>query len=183
MKVIATQCFSYIDKDKNTVVSFVCKDRYAANMFVKEVESLDQIEVTAKAYKESRSIKQNKFLWALITLISDAINHEHTEESMMKIYSELLVKANVKRDLIAVLPQAVEVLQRQFRAVIPTYQTITSENEKTGKKAQLNTYWVYEGSSRYNTKEMTELLEVTLKYADECGVKSSDLETIRREYE
>lgn len=183
MKVIAKQVFSYIDKDKNTVVSFVCKDKYAANLFVKEVESLEEIEVTAKAYKESRSVQQNKFLWALITLISDSINHEHTEESTMKIYAELLVKAQVKRDLVAVLPQAVEVLQRQFRAVIPTYQKIVSINEVTGKKAELQTYWVYEGSSRFNTKEMNELLEITIKYADECGVKSSDVETIRREYE
>jgi len=51
-KILAKQVFSYIDKDKNTVISFVCKENYAANLFVREVEKMDLIEVSAKLYKE-----------------------------------------------------------------------------------------------------------------------------------
>ena len=59
-KILAKHVFSYIDKDKNTVISFVCKENYAANLFVREVEKMDLIEVSAKLYKESRSLRQNK---------------------------------------------------------------------------------------------------------------------------
>src|SRR5690606_11222185 len=118
--------------------------------FVKELENHDKIEVSAKPHKESRSIRQNNMLWSIITKISDYINNEHSEESMMKIYAELLVKANTKRELMAIVPESLETLKTMFRAVIPTGQTIETINKKTGKKNELISVWCYIGSSKMN---------------------------------
>ena len=118
----------------------------------------------------------------MISRISDELNGEHTEDSTMKIYAELLLKAQVKRDLVALLPEAVETLKTQFRAVIPTGQSISSHNEKTNKTAVLNTYWVYYGSSKFNIKEMNELIDVTIAYASSLGIVDSEIESIRNEY-
>ena len=42
-------------------------------------------------------------------------------------------------------------------------------NEKTGKEAELITVWVYTGSSKFNSKEMTELIDNAINYAIEVG--------------
>lgn len=181
-KLIANKVYQSYLPDGKVAVSFIAEDRYSANIFARELEHLDKIEVSAKRHKESRSLQQNKLLWALITRISDEINNEHTEESTMKIYGDLLVSAQVKRELIAILPVAVEQLKSMFRAVIPTGQTITSVNEKTGKTATLHTYWVYYGSSKFNTKEMGELLDITIAYASNLGIVDSEIESLRSAY-
>jgi ABC-type Zn uptake system ZnuABC Zn-binding protein ZnuA len=101
---------------------------------------------------------------------------------MLKIYGELLTQANVKRDLIAVLPQAVETLKSTFRAVVKTGQTIKSVNEKTGKTAELVSVWVYHGSSKFNTKEMYDLINIAIMKCSELGIQDSELLSIKNEY-
>lgn len=181
-KLIATKVYQSYLPDGKIAISFIADDRYVANLFVRELEHLDKIEVQAKAHRESRTIRQNKMLWAIISKISDHINFEHTEESTMKIYGELLVKAQVKRDLIAILPDAIEMLKPMFRAVIPTGQQIDSVNAESGKKATLITVWVYHGSSRFNTKEMGELIDLALLESSKLGIVDSEIEMIRSEY-
>ena len=96
-KLISNKVYQSYLPDGKVAVSFIAEDRYAANIFIRELEHLDKIEVSAKQHKQSRSLQQNKLLWALISRISDELNNEHTEESTMKIYGELLVKAQAKR--------------------------------------------------------------------------------------
>lgn len=180
-KIVASKVYQSYLPDGQVAISFIATDRYAANLFVNELQHLDKIDVTAKKHKESRSIRQNSMLWGIISKISDVINGEHSNESMMKIYGDLLVKSNAKRELIAVLPSAINHLTTIFRAVIPTGQTITSVNEKTSKIAELVTVWVYYGSSKFDTKEMTDLIDTALNYASDIGIVDSEIESMRVE--
>ena len=181
-KLLSNKVYLSYLPDNKVAVSFIVNDKYTANLFVRELEHLDKIEVSAKQHKESRSLNQNKCMWAIISKISDTLNHEHTEESVTKIYGEMLVRANVKREYIAVLPEAIESLKLTARAIIPTGATIVSTNEKNGKQSKLVCAWYYFGSSTFNTKEMGELLEVVIAYASELGIMDSEIESIRSEY-
>lgn len=181
-KLIANKVYQSYLPDGKVAVSFIADDKYVANLFVRELEHLDKIDITAKAHKESRSLSQNKMLWSVISKISDRLNFEHTEESTMKIYGELLVEAQVKRDLIAILPDAIDTLKGMFRAVIPTGQQISSVNEKSGKRSTLVSVWVYHGSSKFNTKEMGELLDIALMKASQYGILDSEIESLKKEY-
>lgn len=181
-KLVAEKVYQSLLPDNKIGITFVATDRYAANLFVRELEHLDKIDVSAKGHKESRSLRQNKMLWAIIGKISEHLNYEKSEESTWKIYAELLVKAQVKRELVAVLPEAIDMLKTQFRAVIPTGQTIEAWNEKLQRNTILHTCWVYYGSSKFNTKEMTELIDIALMYASQLGIVDSEIESIRAEY-
>lgn len=163
-------------------VSFIIDNRYLANRLVEEFKN-QPLQVSVKKFVNNRSLQQNDMLWAIISKISDHINGERTQESLDKIYADILVSANAKRDLIAVLPEALPTLRSTFRAVIPTGQTIESINEKTGKKATLITAWVYYGSSKLDTKEMGTLLDHSLDYAIRAGVDRNDLDAIKSLYE
>jgi hypothetical protein len=180
-KIIANNVsIAYLPNNK-TAITFMTDNRYTASRFVQELD-YDKIEVTAKQYKSNRTLRQNDYMWKLIQMMSDKLNGEHTEDSMLKIYGELLTQANVKRDLIAVLPQAVETLKSTFRAVVKTGQTIKSVNAESGKTAELVSVWVYHGSSKFNTKEMGELLDIAIMKCSELGIQDSELLSIENEY-
>lgn len=177
MKITATTpSLSYLP-NQQVAVSFVT-DYYSANRLVREFEGVENVEVSVKERKSIRSLNQNNFLWAIIEKVSHEINGERSEESLMKIYGEILVRANVKRELVAVLPKTLEALKRTFRAVVETGQTIISTNKESGKETELLTAWVYEGSSRYDTKEMSELLDYAIEYARNSNVIIDDLYTL-----
>lgn len=124
-----------------------------------------ETQVTIKQFKSSRSIEQNDMLWGIITQISDKVNGSHREEDLINIYSTLLQRANIKREYIRTLPQAVNILKQSFRAAleVPNSRKIENGKETVG-------FWVYYGSSNFNTKEMTELIDIALDLASELGV-------------
>lgn len=175
-KLLASKVYPAHLPDGQVAVCFVAKNAYHANLFIRELENHDLINVTAKAHKESRSLRQNNYLWRIISLISDKINGEHTRESTMKIYGELLTEAQVKYEFVLLLPEAEEMLLGKFRAVIDTGQ----RREVNGK--ELHMYKVFIGSSKFNTKEMNELIDLAIKQAYELGIQSSEIETMRVEY-
>lgn len=182
-KIISNKVYTSYLPDNKQAVSFIVENKYAADRFVAELENIDLIEVSGKPFSKSRTLRQNRYLWKLIELISYKINGERTRESTEKIYADLLLEAQVKRDLIAIRQEGIGLLKTQFRAVIPTGQVISTLNEETGKTAKLVSVWVYYGSSTFNTKEMGELLEITIAYAGQLGIHDSEIESMRREYE
>lgn len=183
MKVISDKIYLSTLPDNKVAICFVVESRYLANRIVNEMQQHEKLQLDVKKYSNNRSLQQNDMLWAVIAKVSDHTNGERTQESLDKIYGEILTHANIKRDLVAVLPEALPTLKATFRAVLPTGQTIDSANEKTGKKATLITCWVYYGSSKLTTKEMGELLDHTLKYAIDSGVSAVDIDAIRGQYD
>jgi len=150
------------------VVSLTVDGYYNKRKAQQTYNQLKDKEVTAvlKEFKSQRSIDQNDMLWGIITNISNHVNHSHREEDLLNIYSTLLQRANIKREYIRTLPQAKHILDNSFRAVleVPNSRRIENGKETAG-------YWVYYGSSKFNTKEMTELIEIALDLASELGVE------------
>lgn len=118
---------------------------YLAN--IKEDNKLYEI----KEYKTKRSLEQNKMLWKLIHLIA-----KKTYQDDMDVYIGILEKADAKSDYIIAMPETENELKKNFRAVKFIRQQIVN-------KTTMNVYKVYIGSSKMNTKEMTELLDITLQ--------------------
>lgn len=170
MKLRANNIFLNYLPDQKVAVSLVLTNN---NIKLAQIAVNDfkgkEIEVTLKENKSQRSIEQNSMLWAIIETISLKLHGNRNDENLWKIYEDILIKSNIKRELVAVLPEALHILQKNFRAVVKTGQSVKTMNEKTGKEAELITVWVYTGSSKFNSKEMTELIDNAINYAIEVG--------------
>ena len=95
--------------------------------------------------------------------------------STEECYCIMLEEANVAYDYLLALPEAEPMLKKTFRVVRKI-----DEREVNGKT--LNMYQYFIGSSKYNTQEMTELIEATLDKLAELGVIDSEIEIARKEY-
>lgn len=104
-----------------------------------------------KEYKSKRSNEQNKMLWKLIHLIA-----KEKLQDDMEVYIAILEKADAKSDYIIAMPETENELKKNFRAVKFIRQQLVNQTT-------MNVYKVYIGSSKMNTKEMTELLEIALQ--------------------
>lgn len=182
MKIISDKIYLSLLPDNKVAVSFIVDNRYLANRAVEEFKDVERLQLDIKKYTNNRTLAQNDMMWALIAQVSDLINGERSQESLDKIYGEILTSANVKRELLGALPETIPTLKSTFRAVLPTGETIKTYNEKTKKEATLHTVWVYHGSSKLNTKEMGQLLDHTMKYAIESGVSPAEIEALRGMY-
>ena len=134
-----------------------------------------KVELKAKEHRSQRSIDQNDMFWALVGEISQHVNGSRQESDMMNIYSNVLVRANVKRTYMRIPVEAKKLLEGHFRAFTPV------PNSKRQEPNGMVTcgYWGYHGSSKFNIKEMTQLIDVALDICTELGLDNSQVEVVR----
>ena len=114
--------------------------------------------VEVKEPKSKRSIEQNKMLWQLIHTIA-----KETNQDDMDVYCACLERADALSDYIITAYDMEDDLRKCFRGV-----RFMRKQEVNGKEC--NIYKVYIGSIKMNTKEMTELIEITMQIASEFGI-------------
>jgi len=135
---------------------------YNLESITKLQENTDVI-VEIKKKTKSRSLTQNAYLWALIGEIAKFENGDLQDED--DIYKNLIKMAGARTDTLIIKTDAVESFVSNFRA----YEVL---GEQVVKGEAYSTIRVYYGSSQLDTKEMGNLIDTTLKYADEVGIST-----------
>lgn len=119
--------------------------------------------VEIKEPKSKRSLQQNKMLWELIHKIAKSQNQDD-----MEVYCALLERADAKSDYILARPETEEGLRKTFRGVKFIRQQEVNQT-------LFNVYKVYIGSSKMTTKEMNELLDITIQLCSELRIPTIDI--------
>ena len=177
-KFIADRAYRIINEKNELVVCFVINGEYkrGALLSMEEVKATEkQLEIQIKEHRSQRSLEQNRLLWALLGKMAEAMSGNKRRVSSEECYCIMLEEANVKYDYMLALPEAEDMLRKTFRAIRKL-----DEREVNGRK--LNMYQYFIGSSKFNTKEMTELIEATLDKLAELGIYDSEIEIARKEY-
>ena len=126
-----------------------------------DLSKLYVIEI--KEAKSTRSLQQNKMLWELIHKIAKQQNQDD-----MEVYCTLLERADALSDYIITATEMEEALRKTFRGVKFIRKQVVNDKE-------CNIYKVYIGSSKMNTKEMTELLDITIQLCSELGIPTLEV--------
>lgn len=118
----------------------------------------DFLKAEITKIKDKKTIKQNKYLWGLI----EQIAHKQCQDEM-EVYCQALQEANAKYTWLEGLPETKEKLLEVYRAV-----QITRYEERYGKKFAI--FKCYEGTSKYDKKELMDLLEIVQDWAEELNI-------------
>ena len=115
-----------------------------------------------KEPKSKRSLEQNKLLWSLIHRVA-----KETFQDDMDVYCAVLERADALSDYVITAVDMEEALRKSFRGV-----KFIRMQEVNGKDCYV--YKVYLGSSKMNTAEMTELIEITMQVCGELGIDTRE---------
>ena len=115
-----------------------------------------------KEPKSKRSLEQNKLLWSLIHRVA-----KETYQDDMDVYCAVLERADALSDYVITAVDMEEALRKSFRGV-----KFIRMQEVNGKDCYV--YKVYLGSSKMNTTEMTELIEITMQVCGELGIDTRE---------
>ena len=115
-----------------------------------------------KEPKSQRSLEQNRLLWKLIHLIA-----KETYQDDMDVYCAVLERADALSDYVITAMDMQDTLRKSFRGV-----KFIRMQEVNGKDCFV--YKVYLGSSKMNTSEMTELIEITMQVCSELGIDTRE---------
>lgn len=166
-----------IKRSGKDIIFTTSVSEYHIQRFLNELKDIDKFEVTVKKHKESRSARQNAMLWAIMEKISLEVNFSKREEDVLSVYQDILKQANIKHIILDVPVGARNILEESFRVVV---KLPGSEHDDKGVSKVL--YKCYVGSSKFDTKEMTDLIDCALDYAHQVGVYDSEIMSIKETY-
>lgn len=118
----------------------------------------EKYNIEFKKYKSKRSLESNALFWSILQQIKEA-----TQNDLYDLYIETLVRCDVAHDFMLVLPETITSLKKVFRAV-----KVLEFRDYNGKEMAVVKVWM--GSSKYNSKEMSRLIDTAIKMASENGV-------------
>lgn len=131
-----------------------------------EIDLEKEYQLDIKELKSARTVQQNRYMWALIHEISK-------EQGMdeMEVYIQALEEANAKYEYIMAPEEAEENLKKGFRAV-----KVVRPEIHNNKKFYV--YKCFVGSSKFNTQEMTRLIDVIVSWCHELNIPTDTYEKI-----
>ena len=115
-----------------------------------------------KEYRSKRSLEQNKLLWKLIHRIA-----KETYQDDMNVYCAVLERADALSDYVITATDMGDALRKTFRGV-----KFIRKQEVNGKECFV--WKVYLGSSKMNTAEMNELIEIAMQICGELGIDTRE---------
>lgn len=128
---------------------------------LEEIENVELLEIEAKKYREKRKLNCNAYLWVLLQEMADKL-----ETSKDDLYIEMLGRYGVFTHII-VKENAVNKFMEEYRLVKDLGEITV--NGTTGHQLQC-----YFGSSTYDSKEFSVLLNGVVNEAKELGIDTLD---------
>lgn len=138
-----------------------------------DIEKLKQfapgevVKLEIKRQKDKRTLKQNRYIWLIISMIDEKINGYCSDE--MNIYCQIIEQAKIKTDYIQTLEAAKPRLEDVYRVV--------KEVEKRGNSVL---YRCYLGTSQFTKEEMTRFIEVLINRAYQEDIDVLQYESLLR---
>ena len=138
-------------------ITFEVNERQDFELLVDELKDKDKLSIEVKQYRTMRSLNANAYAWKLIGEIADIVRASKEE-----IYLEMLRRYG-QSEIISVL------------AHIPIEQYIkyceeAGESSLNGKL--FKHYKVYKGSSEFDTREMSILIDGIVSEAKGLGIQT-----------
>lgn len=116
-------------------------------------------DVKINKHREKRSLNANAYLWKLVTEIGNILN-----KSKEEVYLQMLIDYG-QSEMISIISEIN--VKGYFK-----YYKLAGTSILNGK--EFNHYKIYKGSSEYNTKEMSILLEGAVQEAKNLGIKTKE---------
>ena len=147
-------------------ITFTINEASAINE-VNNIQSCEKLSIKAVKHRNKRSLDANAYCWVILQKIAEALHQDK-----WNVYLEMLGKYGVFTHII-VKPNVVDKVKEEWRTVKELGEV--SVNGMTGIQLQC-----YFGSSTYNTKEMSVLIDGIVYEAKELGIETLPPDELER---
>lgn len=149
-------------------------DRETVQEFIQKLEKPQTIEI--KPHRKKRSLDANAYLWILCQKLAEAL-HSTKEEIYIRHIRDV-----GQFEILPIREDAVETWIRNWNSRgLGWVAELQDDSKLQGYKRVINYY----GSSVYNTKEMSVLIDSVVQEAKEQGIETlppNELERMKKEW-
>lgn len=137
------------------------------------------LSIELKRYREKRSLDANAYYWKLVTELADKISQSNAwvHNDMLRKYGQVeMIDGKI---VYIVIPDTDVAYNKAYEA--QEYHIKPTSQVKEGKDGIIyRTYIMLRGSSSYNTKEMSQLIDGLVRECKGVGIETMSPEEIKR---
>ena len=133
-----------------------------ARKFVGEMKD-KKYEVTIKEFREKRSLDANAYCWVLLDKLAETLR-----EPKEQIYRSYIREIGGNCEVVCVLNSAVDRLRKGWERNGLGWLTETEKSKIDG----CTNVVLYYGSSTYDTKQMSRLIDMIIQDCRGCGIET-----------
>lgn len=141
-----------------------------------ELKDFD-IDIEIKRHRERRSRDANAYCWVLCGKIADKLQNEDVKQTKEEVYREAIREIGVYKDFPNLAPSDAQTLKTAWEMLGVGWITEQVDFSQDGSCVTLRCYY---GSSRYNTKQMSRLIDNLVQDAQALGIPTETLEEIEK---
>ena len=143
------------------------------------IKDLDKLSVKVSKYREKRSLDANAYYWQLLSKTAEVMgmSKPYAHNYFLRRYGQIEIFDG--KAVYVVIPDTEESEKRVFEA--ETYHLKPTSQVKEGNDGRMyRTYMMLKGSSSYDTKEMSKLIDGLVTEARENGIETLPPEELER---
>lgn len=155
--------------DKKPIVTIKLNEDFTEEL--QKLMSCKPLTIILQKFIKKRSLNANNYMWQLLDKMARVL---HTTKD--ELYIQMLETSGVFVYL-AVQEDAIDNIKAVYRIV---HDRGTSPmTTESGREITFHTLQCYKGTSKYNTEEMSQLLDEVVYEAKELGIQTETPENIR----
>ena len=137
------------------------------------------LRIKATRWREKRSLDSNAYYWVLLSKLAEDlhISKPRAHNMMLRRYGQNLLIDGIKAYIRIPDTEKAEkmALEASTYHIRPTSQTVSGSDGVTYR-----TYVMLKGSSDYDTREMSELIDGLVSECKECDIETATPEELQR---
>lgn len=153
------------------LITFEVNEQINASDMVDELRECEKLSLKVCKYKQKRSLDANRYFWKILDEVAEALHTSKTE-----LYLKYVRECGPFKDF--VLTESEAKTFRQSWSMLGTgWPTEQVDYHEDGERLVIRAYY---GSSVYNTKQMSRLIDMVVQDAKSLGIETMTPEELER---
>lgn len=161
-------------RDGEQIVSFTVRADYR-----EEFDALKDfdVDIEIKKHRKKRSMDANAYAWVLCGKIANKLADEDVKQTKDTVYREAIRQVGIYRDFENISPADANTLRTAWGMLGTGWITEQVDYSQDGERVTVRCYY---GSSQYNTKQMSRLIDSLVQDAKALGIPTETPEQIEQ---
>lgn len=153
---------------KATLTLTINEKQSAMNMY-DELNAAEKLSFKIDKYREKRSLDANSYFWLLAGKLAEVLSDEKVKYTKEDIYRNAIKEIGVYKDFQGLSPTDAKTLRHAWEMLGTGWLTEQVDYMPDGDNVIVRCYY---GSSQYNTKQMSRLIDNIVQDCEAAGVET-----------
>ena len=144
-------------------------ERQSAMDMYDELHECERLSIEIKKYRQKRSLDANSYMWLLCDKLAKALSDTKVKHTKEEIYRKAIKEIGVYKDFQGLSPTDAKTLRTDWEMLGTGWVTEQVDYMPDGENVIIRCYY---GSSQYNTKQMSRLIDNIVQDCEAVGVET-----------